>query len=99
MFGVEQDGLLGLVDMRGQVIVPCIYENISAYLGGFFTATRKEEGGDDEMLYLLNRKGEILLSGWESELESWNVTATAEYFAWIDDGLLRVIDQQGNEAW
>ena len=99
MFGVEQDGLLGLVDMRGQVVVPCIYENISAYLGGFFTAIRKEEGGDDEMLYLLNRKGEILLSGWESELESWSVTATAEYFAWIDDGLLRVIDQQGNEAW
>ncbi|MBQ2953789.1 MAG: WG repeat-containing protein [Clostridia bacterium] len=97
-FIVDDGELYGVVDAQGQPVVPCMYDEIDTAVGGFFIAVNELE--EDDLVYVLNRDGRVLLTVTGDEADAWSsCNATEEHFAWVTDGMLHIIDQQGEEVW
>ena len=97
LFEVWRDGLRGVVDMKGREIIPCANYHSLSIFGGFVRANFR---GDDH-ISIYDSEGrlkatlsiKLLLSG-------DSLSCSTEYFAWIDDdGLLRIVDQRGQQVY
>lgn len=43
-FKVEQNGLYGVINLEGKVVIPCKYDNINDYKEGFFSVEKNKKG-------------------------------------------------------
>lgn len=98
LFEVHRDGMRGVVNMKGQEIVPCANYHSMNIFGGFVQANFREDkrvsiyDGEGRLVATLSKK-------WLLSAEA--LSCSTEYFAWIDDddGLLRIVDQQGRQVY
>lgn len=92
LFLVSNDEFLGgVVDSRGREVLPCVYDELEC-LGGFIVAQREA----DDHVTVFSREGKMLLT--LPEEDSYGA-ASAEYMAYVLDGVLHIIDQQGNAVY
>jgi hypothetical protein len=61
---LESDGLVGLINMQGKVIVPNIYGSISAF-NGSFAITRK-----NGLAGMINKQGKVLIENKYEDIKS-----------------------------
>lgn len=97
LFEVWRDGLRGVVDMKGREIIPCAnYHSLGIY-GGFAQASFRE----DKQVSIYNGEGGLVATLPKMRLlSSEALSCTMDYFAWIDDdGLLRIVDQRGQQVY
>lgn len=92
LFLVSNDEYLsGVVDSRGGEVLPCVYDHLGC-MGGFIVAQKESE----DHVTIFSREGNMLLT--LPEEDSYGA-ATPEYLAYVLDGMLHIIDQQGNAVY
>lgn len=58
-YRVEKNGKAGLIDSRGQILIPLVFRSASTYADTTFFVARNE----DQKRYIYNRNGDIVFSG------------------------------------